>query len=388
MKADRRNFLKTGAVVGAGSLLGAAPAVAAIPAAPDQSSLLGKSFAERAEPRMWTKPQRPSPPVSIDIHTHWSPAAYLKVKADLGQPDNLPPINHDMAQRLASMQKIGIRTSVISLGGFRPWGWIPREIGNQMARDANDAALAAHQAYPQNYIAGIEVNCSDPVASLAELNRMAGKPGMVCLHLPTSLAGRDFMFEPAFEPIFARCQALGLPILLHPLDGEANWFAGKRLVESGSGVAPGADFKDPSNRFPGLTNSLGNSLEMAVCMSKLIVSGTLDRYPELVIIATAGGGALPYVGGRLENRGGSTKLAKPLHTYLRRFYYDSLTYWPDSLRYLVEMVGPDRVVLGTDNMYSPGYGMQQPHSLIDQCNFAESDRDLILRGNLTRLFKL
>jgi len=52
------------------------------------------------------------------------------------------------------------------------------------------------------------------------------------------------------------------------------------------------------------------------------------------------------------------------------------------------MVGPDRVVLGTDNMYSPGVMIDQPHSLIDQANFAESDRDLILRGNLTRLFKL
>jgi len=377
-----------GAIAGAGGLLGGAGmAGATLPAKPDKTSLLGKSFAETASPRMWTKPQRPTPvPISIDVHTHWSPAKYLQVKADLGQPDNLPPINYDMAQRLATMNKLGIKMSVVSLGGFRPWGWIDRQVGNQVARDANDAAIAAHAAYPQNYVAGIEVNCNDPVASLVELNRVAGKPGMVCLHLPTSLASRDFMFEDNFQPIFARCQELGLPILLHPLDGEPNWFAGKRLVEEGSGVGPGPI--PPANRFPGLTNSLGNSLEVAVCMSKLIVSGTLDRFPELTFIATCGGGALPYVGGRLENRSGATRLPKPMASYLRRFYYDTLNYWPDSLRYLVEMVGPDRVVLGTDNMYSPGVMIDQPHSLIDQANFAESDRDLILRGNLTRLFKL
>jgi aminocarboxymuconate-semialdehyde decarboxylase len=381
VEPTRRNFIKAGALVSAGGALGAVPAQAK-----DDGSLLGKSFAERASPKLWAKPQKPSAPISIDIHTHWSPATYLQVKADLGQPDNLPPINHDMAQRKAGMNKIGIKTSVISLGGFRPWVWIDKAVGNRVAAQANDAAIAAHQAYPDTYIAGIEVNCSDPVGSLAELNRVAGKPGMVCLHLPTSLAGRDFMFEDDFQPVLARAQELALPILLHPLDGEANWFAGKRLADRSSGVGP--EGITPANRFPGLTNSLGNSLEVAVCMSKLIVSGTLDRLPELTFIATCGGGALPYVGGRLENRSGAIKLKQPMHAYLRRFYYDTLTYWPDSLRYLVEMVGPDRVVMGTDNMYSPGVMIENPHSLIEQANFAASDRDLILRGNLTRLFKL
>jgi len=381
MQGSRRNFIKAGALVSAGGALGAVPAQAK-----ESGSLLGKSFAERASPRLWAKPQKPVAPVSIDIHTHWSPADYLKVKADLGQPDNLPPINYDMAQRKAGMNKIGIKTSVISLGGFRPWVWIDKAVGNRVASQANDAAIAAHLAYPDTYVAGIEVNCNDPAGSLAELNRVAGQPGMVCLHLPTSLAGRDFMFEDDFQPVLARAQELALPILLHPLDGEANWFAGKRLADRSSGVGP--EGITPANRFPGLTNSLGNSLEVAVCMSKLIVSGTLDRFPELTFIATCGGGALPYVGGRLENRSGGIKLKQPMHAYLRRFYYDTLTYWPDSLRYLVEMVGPDRVVLGTDNMYSPGVMIENPHSLIEQANFAAADRDLILRGNLTRLFKL
>nr|WP_246448031.1 amidohydrolase family protein [Novosphingobium flavum] len=334
---------------------------------------------------MWTIPQRPTKPVSIDVHCHWAPEAYLKAKADLGQPDFLPPINYNLEHRIAGAEKLGIQMSVLTLGGFRPWVWVTPEQGAYIARVSNDAAIAAHKAYPKSFVAGIEVNCSDPVGSLAELNRVAGQPGMVCLHLPTSLAGRDFMFEPAFQPIFARCQELRLPILLHPLDGEANWFGGKRLVDAASGVTPGQN--EMVNRFPGLTNSLGNSLEMAVCVGKLISSGTLDRYPDIDFIATTGGGAFPYIGGRMENRGGA-KYPKAVFQYFRRFYFDSLTYWTDSLRYMVEMVGPDRVCLGTDNMYSPGVMLDQPHSLIDQANFAESDRNLILRGNLARLFKL
>ncbi len=386
---NRRDFLTAGAMGAAFSAIGSpASAQTALPAGtqPPSESLLGKSFAETAAPKLWTLPQRPASPVSIDIHTHWAPEAYLKAKAEFGQPDFLDPINYDMDRRIAWMDTRGVQALVLTLGGFRPWGWVTPEQGAHIARVTNDAAIDVHKSYPSRFHAGIEVNCSDPRGSLAELNRMAGKPGMVCLHLPTSLAGRDFMFDPDFAPVLARAEALSLPIILHPLDGAPNWFGGHRLADAASGASPNAS--PAGNRFPGLTNSLGNSLEIAVCMSKLMASGTLDRYPNLTFIAQHAGGALPYVGGRLENRGGGT-LKKPAYEYLRRFYYDSLAYWPDSLRYLVHMVGPDRVVLGTDNMFGPGPLMvDQPHSVIDHAGLADADRDLILSGNLKRLLAI
>lgn len=381
---NRRHFLKSGAA--AAGVLATSEAVAQS-AAPSFAG--DKSYAATATPRPWTKPQRKTAPVSIDVHSHWAPEAYLKAKADLGQPDFLDPVNHDMDRRRKAMLGMGIQTSVLTLGGFRPWVWVTPEQGALIARVSNDAAIEAHVAFPDNFLAGIELNCSDPVGSLAELNRVAGKPGMVCVHLCTSLAGREFLFEPAFAPVLARIDALGLPILLHPLDGEPNWFAGHRLADASSGVDKRPNAPAGASRFPGLTNSLGNNLEMAVTIAKLIVTGTLDTYPNLTFIATMGGGAMPYVMGRLEARSGN-KARLPVYSYLRRFYYDSLTYWSPSLRYLAEMVGSDRIVLGTDNMYAAGDNQMtgQPHSLIDQSNFNEQDRDLILRGNLKRLFKI
>jgi aminocarboxymuconate-semialdehyde decarboxylase len=380
---NRREFLATGAFAAAAGI-GATDA-AAQPSRAPQSFPGDKSYAATGTPRAWTLPQRKGPPISIDMHTHWAPEPYLKAKADLGQPDFLDPINHDMDRRRKWMDEHGIQTLVLTLGGFRPWVWVTAEQGAHIARVSNDAAVEAHTAFPDRFLAGIELNCSDPAGSLVELNRMAGKPGMVCVHLPTSLAGRDFMFEPAFAPILARTEQLGLPIFLHPLDGEANWFAGHRLADASSGVVQNSP--EATSRFPGLTNSLGNSLEMGVTMSKLIVTGTLDKYPNLTFIASGGGGAFPYAAGRLENRTGTLK--RPVYEYLRRFYYDSLVYWPESLRYLAGMVGSDHIVLGTDNMYGPGRQMmEEPHSLIDQSNFADQDRDMILHGNLRRLFKL
>jgi aminocarboxymuconate-semialdehyde decarboxylase len=384
---DRRNFIKTGAFAAAAGMLGQRAQRASAQSKTTVQSVTGsKSYAATASPRPWTNPQQKTPPVSIDVHTHWAPEEYLRIKAELGQPDFLDPINHDMRRRTKMMDEMGIQTSVLTLGGFRPWQWVTPEQGVRVSRAANDAAMEAHSSFPERFVAGIELNCSDPKGSLAELNRVAGKPGMVCVHLATSLAGREFLFEPDFAPILARTEELGLPILLHPLDGQPNWFAGHRLDDAYSGVDPNAT--GPASRFPGLTNSLGNNLEMAVTISKLIVSGTLDKYPSLTLIATSAGGAIPYVAGRLENRGGS-RLKLPVYEYLRRFYYDSLAYWPPSLRYLAEMVGSDRIVLGTDNMYGPGNQMTEfPHSIIDQCNFPDQDRDLILKGNLRKLLKI
>ena len=377
---DRRTFLKGGVLASASGLLGAGALAQTQPGKPPSS------YALTATSHPWTLPQRAGPPISIDVHTHWAPAAYLKAKAELGKPDFLDPINYDLARRVAWMNAHGVRTQVLTLGGFRPWGSVTPAQGARIASLANDAAMQAHRDYPSRFIAGIELDCSNPAEALVELNRVAGKPGMVCAHLPTSLQGSEFLFEPAFAPVLSRIQALGMPILLHPLDGEPNWFAGHRLADPYSGVNPNAI--GPSARFPGLTNSLGNSLEMAVTIAKLIVSGTLDRYPDLTFIAVGGGGAMPYVGGRLEYRSGS-RLPKRLPQYLRRFYYDALVYWPVSLRYLTDVVGTDRVVLGSDNMFGPGEQMlEQPDSIIDQVGYSETDRDLILRGNLKRLFKI
>jgi aminocarboxymuconate-semialdehyde decarboxylase len=379
---NRRNFLQRGVLASAAGLL--AGKVGA--AQPTQDFSGPRSYSATARPKAWLVPQKKlARPVSIDMHTHWAPEGYLKAKAELGQPDAADPVNFDMDRRRKLMDTIGIQTSVLTLGGFRPWVWVTPEQGAHIARVSNDAALEAHTAFPDRFVAGIELNCSDPAGSLTELNRMAGKPGMACVHLPTSLAAREFLFEPAFAPVLARIEALGLPIFLHPLDGEANWFAGHRLADDYSGMDPNAPGAAP--RFPGLTNSLGNTLEMTVTLSKLIVNGTLDRYPNLTFIASCGGGALPYASGRLEFRSGGTS-QRPVVEYLRRFYYDSLVFSPVSMRYLAQMVGTDRIVLGTDNMYGAGKPPENPHSIIDQSEFTDQDRDLILRGNLKRLLRI
>jgi aminocarboxymuconate-semialdehyde decarboxylase len=102
-----------------------------------------------------------------------------------------------------------------------------------------------------------------------------------------------------------------------------------------------------------LNNLIGNPLENAIAASSLVFGGVLDRHPDLHICLPHGGGHFPYQIGRLD-RGFAVKpesqehIQRPPSDYLRRFWYDTLIFRPDSLRLLAEVVGRDRLVYGTD----------------------------------------
>lgn len=378
---NRRDFFKVGAAATAATVLG--PETSSAQRYTGTNSYAGKPTPQ-GTPKPWSVPQRIGPAVSIDVHTHWAPEGYLKAKAEYGHPDNADPINYDMDRRIKWMDANGMQTQVLTLGGFMPWQWVSPEQGIHIAQMTNDAAVQVHAAYPERFLAAIELPVGSPDLALKELNRMAGKRGMVAVHLPNSIASREYLFEPAFAPVLARCDDLNIPLLIHPLDGEPNWFAGHRLADEYSGPTP-------APLFPGLTNQVGETFEQATTISKLIVNGTLDKYPNLQMVVAHAGGAFPFIAGRIDWRGGDNGLKHPFKDYIRRFYFDSMTFYPITLKYLIEFVGSDRVVLGTDNAFGPTRGNGPaggPHSVIDQVDLSEEDRDLVLRGNLKRLFKL
>lgn len=391
-KLDRRNFMKAGAMTAAAGLAGSVSgrAQARTPPAPISGGAPGdRSFAATGPDKPWTIPQKKlRRPVTVDIHTHWAPKPYLDLKAKLAHPDFLNPLNYDLPHRIQWMDQLGVETILLTLGGFMPWGWVTPDEGMQIATIVNDAAIDAHRRYPERFIAGIEIPVGYPEGCLQELNRVAGKPGMVGVHVPNTLPDRlEYLFEPSFAPVLKRVEELGLPLLVHPLDGKQNWFGGDLLADQYSGTNP--DPKGPASLFPGLTNSLGETFWQATTMAKLIVTGTLDRYPGLTPVIYHAGGAFPYVAGRVQARTwGASHLQHPFHEYLRRFYYDDLTYYPVALRFLLDLVGTDRVMVGTDNMFTNLSQMMLPNTLVEQLNLPVKERDLILFGNARRLFKL
>jgi aminocarboxymuconate-semialdehyde decarboxylase len=359
MAWKRRDVLKLG--VGAGAAIGTS---------------LGQVFAQE-RPAWEVRPAKPAAirPISIDMHTHWAPERYTQAQVEMGRPApaNPFPLDFDLAQRVKWMNEHGVQMHVLTLSGGMPWQWATPEQGVRLAQIVNDAAMAAHTAYPDRFVAGIAMPVKDPAMALKELNRVAGKPGMRAVHLPNSMEQRDYLFDPAFEPILARCQELGYPLLFHPLDGEANFYS-KRL-----------------DITPSVTNWLGFTFEHATTAIKFITTGTLDKFPRLEIVLPHGGGAFPFIFARVEHgfyHMGSAQLntERPFHEYLRRFHYDYLNYDPDALRFLIGEVGSDRVVVGTDLFAAKD--VEYPNSFVEQLKLPATDTDRILRGNAKRLLHL
>ena len=317
---------------------------------------------------------------SIDAHAHWVPQAYADALARLGRPTTSlhTPLELDanLDQRIKWMDEHGIAMHVLTLDGGMPWQWASPADAVRLAQIVNDAAVAAHAKYPNRFIAGLELPVRQPASALEELNRMAGKPGIRAVHLPNSMENGDFLFQPAYDALWARCQELGYPILFHPLDGADNIYGGKERL--GNDLALSAN----------LNNTLGFSFESATTAAKFIITGTLDRFPTLDIVLPHSGGCFPYVAGRIERGLVAKKFAlrRPFRDYVRRFHYDSIAYYPETLRFLVGLVGPDRVVIGSDG-YAP-MDVAEPNALLTQLALNAPDRDRILRGNAARLFRL
>jgi aminocarboxymuconate-semialdehyde decarboxylase len=375
----RREFVKiaTGAVAGAATI-GALSGVDAAAQASSAASSSSASSATSGQGVPWWA-ARPKgavvKPEAIDLHSHWSPEPYDKALAELGQPLTNPyPLDYDLDKRRKWMDEHGDLMHCLTLSGAMPWQRVTPQQGAHLAQVINDTGIQVHQKYPDRFVVGVELPIRDPELALKELNRVAGQPGVRAVHLPDSIERHDYIFDPHFAPVLARIEQLNLPIIFHQMDGMANSYGGDRTAGP-----------------PPLAAGIDAPIEHTFLATKFIYTGTLDKYPNLQVVLPHAGGAFPYLAGREEHflfhmTDHSTSIQRPFREYLRRFHYDYLIYWPEAFRFLMTMVGADRIVVGTDNFAAKD--VEYPSAVLDQFKLAAADRTRILSGNAKRLLRL
>jgi aminocarboxymuconate-semialdehyde decarboxylase len=243
------------------------------------------------------------------------------------------------------------------------------QVGGRLARAVNDAMNEAHTAYPLRFVGLATLPMQDPTAAVTELDRVREMRGIRGIYLGTNVNGRE-LSDPAYFPVYERCQAAKLPILLHPL----NVIGANRL----------------GNYY--LSNFLGNPFDTAVAASYLVFGGVLDRFPKLEVCLPHAGGALPYLVGRLthgQRMRPETKgvARRPFETYLKRFTYDTISHSPTLLRFLIELVGADRVMLGSDYCFDMGY--IRPREIVEKrLRLSRADQRRIVGATAARLLAL
>ena len=158
----------------------------------------------------------------------------------------------------------------------------------------------------------------------------------------SNVNGRN-LDDPALEPVWAQAAALGAFILIHPV-----------------GVAGAERLKSYY-----LANLIGNPVDTTIAAASLVFGGVMERFPSLKICLSHGGGFVPYQADRWVHgwqvRGEpKVNLKISPQASLRRFYYDTIIHAPEPLAFLVETVGADRVMLGSDFPFD--MGSSDPHA--------------------------
>jgi len=238
--------------------------------------------------------------------------------------------------KLEAMDRKGIEISVISPGPQVFFYGLPENEGIESARLVNDGVAAMVAKNPSRIRGMATLPMQHPEAAVAEMERVAREYGFKGIELATAAPAGE-LADPRYRPILRRAQELKMTIFAHP-------------NTIGTGGRLDCYY---------LTNLIGNPLETTIMVANLMFSGALDELPRLKMLLAHGGGFAPYQVGRFvhghkvrpETRAHTASSAKDL---LKRFYFDTLTHDAQALRYLVELVGPERLVLGTDAPFDMG----------------------------------
>ena len=330
----------------------------------------------------------PDPITYFDIHTHFIPPEFVADaragraldRIQLQRRDGVEWLVHpqgygyplspeffDLEDKHREMDRLGIASALLSLTPTLFFYWLDAAAAGDFCRRANES-LAGFVAASDHLEGVAVVPLQDPAAATAELRRAVRDLGLRGVEIGTTMETVP-LDDRRFSPFFAAAEELDVPVLLHP------YYVGTRPNL--------ADFY--------MTNLTGNPLETCIAASRLILSGFLDRHPRLKVVLVHAGGFMPYQIGRLDHgfrmrSESNAAISAPPSTYLRRFWYDTITHAATPLKFLIELVGADRVMFGTDLPFD--MADVRFTSYFTEAKLEHATLNAIARANAEALFRL
>lgn len=294
----------------------------------------------------------------IDVHTHMLNQTWLELIRQYGAPRYTvvknargsesimsdgtvfltPFAEHmDYKIRIKDMDDGGVDIAIVSLTGMNCF-FGPPEISLKCAQVVNDEMAEAQRTWPDRIRFLASIPFEHPDLAVPELKR-AHQMGAVGVMVMANINGRH-LTDPLFAPVWQAIDDLALPVLVHPSTPP-----GAPLLQIGEfNLAP----------------ALGFMIDTSLAVARLILSGFLDKYPNLKIIASHAGATLPYIIGRIdkcyEAQAPFIKPAIPVlpSEYMSRIYYDAVTYRMESLQLCIQVGGEDNIMYGSDYPHSIG----------------------------------
>jgi aminocarboxymuconate-semialdehyde decarboxylase len=282
------------------------------------------------------------------------------------QLEQLRPKMDFLEHRIGDMDRMGIDIQAVAVAVYQYYYWAEVDTGARISRMINDELVEATSEFDGRFSPLGTVPLQDTEAAVAELRYCVEELGMRGLEIGTHVRSEEIA-APRFEPFWAEVEALDAVVVIHT-DGYTHK---DRLLDHN------------------FVNIIGHAFEATLATAHLIFSGVMERHPGLKILVVHGGGYLPAYAGRIDHAWRAREdvrayLPRPPGDYLRRFFFDTMVFEPDQLRYLIDRYGADHVLLGTDYPYD--MGEEDPLDLIGRVPGLDQDQiDLISGGNAARL---
>ena len=326
--------------------------------------------------------------MNIDLHSHFFPVEALQhpgkyesrapklvlengklsVTSQIGSRPGLGAGAYDPLARIRALDELDIDMQALSPSPILLFYWEDAAVAAHFSRKQNEAIQDVVKKHPDRFIGfgSVPLQCVADSIAIAEEAKGMGLKGLEI----GNAVGDKPLDDPSFEPFFEAAQKLDLLLFVHPLEG-------------------GLDADDPLS--PILGNVLQFTFRTTMMVERMIITGMFERYPNLKLCLAHGGGLLAFNIWRLDHSYGlradlQKQLPKKPSEYLRKLYFDTIVHSVAALRYLVQVAGADRVVLGTD--YPMAMGDFATVDKVMQLEVSDAERAQILGGNATRALNL
>ncbi len=315
-----------------------------------------------------------------DLHTHYYPEAFFRLIEEVGGAFSFgtdptgrtiiryrgsrffgitPPMT-DPARRIEDMDRVGIDVEVLSLSTPNVY-FAPPERQAEVARLVNDAYADLAARHPKRFKGFASIPMDDPDAALRELDRAQGELRMNGVIVLSNINGRA-LTDPRYRPFFVECDRRRVCVFIHPMIPAS--------------AEPFAEYV--------LGPIIGFPFDTTLAVARLCYAGVFRELPNIRWILGHLGGAVPYLMERMDNGWRDfaecrVNIDELPSVYLKRLFYDTVSFSAPSLRLTRELVGADHMVMGSDYPHLLG-SIDRAVSSIESLDVPTAEKDRIFSG--------
>ena len=323
--------------------------------------------------------------MKIDCQSHVFPKEYAEILARNPHPPQAIPQNegyivtygdvqkfqlklesYDVDRKLRDMDSADIDISILSVNMPGPEMLAPQlRLGG--AKICNDYVAEVVKKYPDRFAGLACLPWQDVPLAIREMERAKNDLNLKGIILYSHIGGTP-VDSPMYELIYQCAEELEMPIVLHPV------------------VPTWAEAIKDYSMIP----MVGLMIDHSLAMLRLILSGILERYPNLQIVQPHAGGVLPYLWGRVQNqtevmKRGIENITQSPSMYYQRVFFDMVSPSALAMKFIYDFAGADRLLFGSDH---PWVGIGVFSKLIEEMDIPEEDRNKIFGFNAQKLFKI